>query len=80
MVDPMTLRLGMLLCGAIPAGLGLVGLYSGWAFLPTNRYAGKEPWVSRCDEPGSYWAIVVVQMGCGLLLATSPYWRPYLGV
>jgi hypothetical protein len=75
MDDTLFTRLAVLLCGLIPIGLSVIGLWTGKAFLPTNQYAGKPPWVSRKDEPWSYWPIVIAQLGCGLLLATLPYWR-----
>jgi hypothetical protein len=75
MDDPTLVRLVLLLVGSIPVSLSIYGLCSGTAFLPTNRTAGKPPWVQRVQEPAAYWAVVLVQMGCGLFLASLPYWR-----
>jgi hypothetical protein len=74
MDDATYFRWALLLVGLVPIGLSLFGLCSGMALLPTNHFAGQARWVFRKDNPGEYWVLVVVQMGCGLYLASAPYW------
>ena len=73
--DENTVRFVWLVVGAVPLGLSIHGLLTGQAYLPTRRAASQPPWVSRGQQPGLFWTLVVFQFIQGMVFACLPYLR-----
>ena len=75
MDDSSKVRLVLFLIGLIPVGMAVFGVWTGKAYLPTKKYAGLAPFVSRAKEPATFWKVVIFQFVQGVFFASLPFWR-----